>query len=806
MTSRITFLPNPDAVLQQGLRLHQQGQLDQAAEMYRQVLAKQPRHSQALYLLGTLALQGRQFERAEHLLGQAIQTNAKHLPSLINLAMALSRQDRDADALMRIEQALALDKNSSAAQSTRVGILVKLNRSKEALEAVDRLAEQGHQTPELCLNKGLALLHLGQYSAAESCFDAAVAMAPGYLSAHHHKILCYVAQEDFSTALILADGLIAIAPKYPEAHADRGLALLELRDYETAAVAFQRACSLSATEQRIAYLVTSLALSGQTQKAMACVARGFQINPESMALWSAQAQVHMARGDYASALEGFDKYLNAKGDVSQVLLLKATALMQLKRYEEAKAVFERCNQRDRDRNLAVLLHAKLMTGDWSGLDAYRERLADLVDSDDHDYNPFATLGLLNDGAAQRRVAYAYSVSHRLSGSTSSVPAPAPATRLRIGYFSADFHQHATSQLMVEMLECHDHARFELFGFSYGPVREDPMTERVAAAFDHFTYVKDWSDQDIAAKARQSQLDIAVDLKGFTQDGRPRIFRAGCAPIQVSFLGFPGTLAMDCIDYIIADDTIAPIDHEQHFSEKIVRMPHSYQCNDSRRPIDSRCFSRAELGLPDAGFVFCCFNNNYKIVPEVFERWMRVLLATPDSVLWLYEGNASCAMNLRAHALAAGVEPDRLVFAPPLPLAEHLARIQVADLFLDTLPCNAHTTASDALWAGVPLLTCLGQAFHGRVAASLLRALSLDELVTHDLDAYEAEAIALAREPERLQGLRQRLTECRETAPLFDGRRFARNIEQAYETMVQRQRSGLPPESFSVIEATSTATS
>ncbi|MFD1711213.1 tetratricopeptide repeat protein [Ottowia sp. GY511] len=804
MTPKITSLANPDAVLQQGLRLHQQGQLDQAAEMYRHVLAKQPRHSQALYLLGTLALQGRQFELAEQLLGQAIQANAKHLPSLINLAMALSQQDRDADALTRIEQALAVNENSSAAQSTRVGILVKLNRSGEAVEAVDRLAEHGHQTPELCLNKGLALLEMGQLSAAESCFDTAIAMAPGYLSAHHHKILCYVAQEDFSTALILADRLIATASKYAEAHADRGLALLGLRDYEAAVVALERACALAATDQRIAYLATSLALCGQTQKALACVARGLQINPGSVALWSAEAQVHMALGDYASAVQGFDKYLNAKGEVSKVLLLKAFALMQLKRYEEAKAVIERCNQRDRDRNLAVLLYAKLMTADWSGLDVYRERLANLVDSDDHDCNPFATLGLLNDGAAQRRVASTYSVSHRLSGST-WVPAPAPVTRLRIGYFSADFHQHATSQLMVEMLECHEHARFELFGFSYGPVREDPMTERVAAAFDHFTYVKDWSDQEIAAKARQCQLDIAVDLKGFTQDARPRILRAGCAPIQVSFLGFPGTLAMDCIDYIIADDTIAPTEHEQHFSEKIVRMPHSYQCNDSHRPIDTRRFSRAELGLPDTGFVFCCFNNNYKIVPEVFERWMRVLLATPDSVLWLYEGNASCATNLRAHAQAAGVEPDRLVFAPPLPLAEHLARIQAADLFLDTLPCNAHTTASDALWAGVPLLTCLGQAFHGRVAASLLRALSMDELVTHDLDAYEAEAIALAREPERLQGLRQRLTECRETAPLFDGRRFARNIEQAYETMVQRQRSGLPPESFSVIEATSTAT-
>ena len=799
MTRPISFVSNAATLLQQALQLHQQGQLVKAAQLYERVLASEPRNAQALYLLGTVALQNRQFDRATELLTRAATLNARHVPTLINLGMALSQQGRYDEALSQVDHALRLEPTSAAARGARVGILIKLERYQHALSAVEVLMQGGHHSPELWVNKGIALTAMGEHAEADESFNAAIKLAPRFALAHHYRILSLIERDDPAGALSLADDFVAMSPNDADAHADRGHALLELRRYEDAADAFERACALEVTEGRLAQMATSLALCGQTQKAIAAVEQGFRLFPDSPSLWSAAAQVHAAEGQYGLAVEEFDRYLEVKGDVSGVLVLKATALMQMKRYDEGKQALLRCDERDRNRHLALSMHAKLMAADWSELDQQFEQLTWQVESDDHEYNPFATLGLLGSARLQQRVASAYMARHQLIGRSTDLMVPEPARKLRVGYFSADFHQHATSQLMVEVLESHDRDRFEWVGFSYGGVEHDVMADRVAAAFDDFKYVKAWSDQDIVAEARRCQLDIAVDLKGFTQDSRLRPLHAGCAPIQVSYLGYPGTLGADFIDYIIADETIVPPEHEPYFSEKIVRMPHSYQCNDSDREISPRSPARAELGLPEDAFVFCCFNNNYKILPDIFARWMRVLQATPDSVLWLYEGNDACATNLRSHAEAAGVSDSRLVFAPPVPLAEHLARLKAADLFLDTLPCNAHTTASDALWAGLPLLTCLGDVFQGRVAASLLRALSMDELVTHDLDEYEAEAIALAREPLRLAGIRQKLAANRLSSSLFDGRRFARNLEKAFEAMVRRHRAGLPPESFTVEE-------
>ena len=364
-------------------------------------------------------------------------------------------------------------------------------------------------------------------------------------------------------------------------------------------------------------------------------------------------------------------------------------------------------------------------------------------------------------------------------------------KIRLGYYSADFHNHATAYLMAELFERHDKNQFELFAFSFGPAQNDAMRKRLSAAFDQFIDVRNPSDKAIAQLSRQLEIDIAVDLKGYTQNARSGIFAYRAAPIQASYLGYPGTMGTHTIDYLIADKTLIPQASQPYYAEKIVYLPHSYQVNDRQRAIAAITPTRASLGLPDKGFVFCCFNNNFKILPATFDIWMRILKQIENSVLWLFEDNPSAARNLRHEAQTRGVAADRLIFAPRMPLPEHLARHRAADLFLDTLPYNAHTTASDALWAGLPVLTCMGEAFASRVAASLLNAIDLPELITTTAQAYEALAVSLAMNPARLQHIKYKLAHNQLTTPLFNTAIFTRHLENAYTQMIERYHADVP---------------
>ena len=366
-------------------------------------------------------------------------------------------------------------------------------------------------------------------------------------------------------------------------------------------------------------------------------------------------------------------------------------------------------------------------------------------------------------------------------------------RIRVAYVSADFHQHATSYLMAGMFECHDKSRFEITAISIGPEDSSEMRRRLRRSFEHFIDAKALSDAEIASRISEAEIDILIDLKGFTQDARTNVFAQRPAPIQVNYLGYPGTMGASYIDYIIADQTVIPDECRKFYSEKVAVLPNTYQVNDRKRVISDKAFTRSDVGLPSQGFVFCCFNSKYKITPRIFDRWMRILKQVEGSVLWLLEDNTSAASNLKKEAVARGVSSERLVFAKRMPLPEHLARHKLADLFLDTLPYNAHTTASDALWAGLPVLTCIGETFAGRVAASLLNAIHLPELITTTPEAYEQTAVDLATHPEKLAAIRHKLAENRLTTPLFDTKRFTKHIEVAYTMMYERHQAGLAPD-------------
>ncbi len=370
-------------------------------------------------------------------------------------------------------------------------------------------------------------------------------------------------------------------------------------------------------------------------------------------------------------------------------------------------------------------------------------------------------------------------------------------RIRVGYFSADFHDHATLYLMSGLARCHDRARFEISAYSYGATRSGEMRERLAADVDRFVDVREMPDRKVAALAREHGLDIAIDLKGYTQHARSGMFALRPAPVQINYLGYPGTMGADFMDYILADPVVIPAAERPFYSEKVIYLPHSYQPNDDARRIAETRTTRADFGLPERGFVFCCFNNNYKIRRREFDIWMRLLARVEGSVLWLLRSNEWAERNLRREAEARGIAGDRLVFAAPLPHDEHLARQRHADLFVDTFHYNAHTTASDALWGGLPVVTLAGRQFAARVAASLLTAVGLPELIAGTEDAYEALILDLATDAGRLAALREKLARNRLEQPLFDTERYTRDFEKALEIAWERYRAGLDPDDIRV---------
>jgi len=436
--------------------------------------------------------------------------------------------------------------------------------------------------------------------------------------------------------------------------------------------------------------------------------------------------------------------------------------------------------------------------DWTDLSAEREHLISSVKEGKANASPFSLIAISKSSDDQLRCAKLW-VSKECPASARPIwdGEVYQHDKIRIGYVSGDFSQHPVSYLIAGVFECHDKARFETTAISIGPDDKSELRNRLKNAFDHFLDVNSLSDDEIAYQIRQNEIDVLVDLTGFTQHARSCIFARRPAPIQINYLGFPATMGASYIDYVIADKTVLPESHQQHFSEKIVYLPHSYQANDSKRAISEKKFSREEMGLKDASFVFCCFNNSFKILPETFDCWVRILKQVEGSVLWLLEGNATAAENLKEEARRRGLNAQRLVFAPRISSPDHLARHRCADLFLDALPYNAHTTASDALWAGLPVLTQIGETFAGRVAASLLNAVGLPELVTSTAQEYEELAVDLATNRGKMAALKSKLAHNRSTMPLFDTQLFTRHLERSYEAMYERHKRGLPPAHISV---------
>jgi protein O-GlcNAc transferase len=639
------------------------------------------------------------------------------------------------DALVDYERAIALDAQHAHAYCNRGAVLQQLGRHEEALASYERATALNEKDFLAFYNRGSLLKDMSRFDAALASYDQSIALRPDYAEAYINRGNILQELKRHEAAVASYDQAIEIKPVYAEAFQNRGFSLVQLRQFEAALSSYDRAIELN-------------------------------------------------RG-YEEAYQG-----------------RLYALVSLGRFEAAIACYNQILARDPDQRYlsGMLLHAKMQICDWSDLAPQLARIEQALADGKAASPPFPLLAGVDSPEIHRHAAELWVRDQcPADGALGPIAKRTRRAKIRIGYFSADFRNHAVSLSTAELFERHDRTRFEIIAFAFGPRAHDPVRARLERVFDRFIDASNHSDLEVATLSREIAIDVAVDLGGFTEFCRTKVFALRAAPVQINYLGYPGTMGAPYMDYLIADRTVVPQEERRHISEKIVFMPNSYLPHDSSAEIADRPIVRQQLGLPPTGFVYCCFNKKYKITPRVFSCWMRILQRTQTSVLWLSQDNEAAADGLRREAAQCGIDPARLIFAARVEsLADHLARQGAADLFLDTMPYNAHATATDALWAGLPVLTLAGRSFASRVSASLLMSIELPELIAHTIEQYEETAVRLAQDTQLLNDCKNKLARNRLQTPLFDASRFVENLQNAYVAAHERYIDGLPPEDIYVI--------
>jgi predicted O-linked N-acetylglucosamine transferase (SPINDLY family) len=716
-------------LIQQGWLFHQQGQFQEAEKIYLQVLRLQPKNFDANQLLGTLSAQTKQFDKALKYLSKALQIKPDFVEGYNNKANVLKELRRLDEAIMSYKKAIQLNPQFAVA----------------------------------FFNLGNAYRELKKNDLAISHFQKAIAIQPNYVDALNNLGLLFVELRRFEDGIAQYARALQIKPDFVECLNNYGRALIFLEQYNHAIKIFEQAIEMKGNY-------------GEAYNNMGVAFEFLQKFPEALAC-------------YEKAIEYLPEY-------GVAYVNQAKSLLELKFLDEALQAYEKASLYNPEINYLFghLQAIKMQMCLWDGLDENTQIICRGVMNHEKINLPFPMLRLTDDLALQKKCAEINAKDlYPENSKLGPISQRSRKEKIRIGYYSADFHQHATAILMAEFFELHDKNKFEIIAFSFGPKIEDDMRVRLRKSFDQFIEVNDLTNEDVAKLSRELQIDIAVDLKGYTKNLRTGIFAYRAAPIQVNYLGYPGTMGSSYIDYIIADQTLIPPEHYAGYSEKIMALPNSYQPNDRQRKISEELVTKKDCGLPDDGFIFCCFNNNYKITPKRFNSWMYLLKQVPGSVLWVFEDNAFASANLIKEAEAKGISADRIIFAKFTNPSKHLARIRLADLFLDTSFYNAHTTASDALWVGLPILTCCGNSFASRVAASLLNAIEVPELITHSEEEYTQVALELATNPKKLLEIRNKIIQNKLSTPLFNTHLFTQHMEQGYVEMMNRYDQGLAPD-------------
>ena len=726
-------------------------------------------NQQIAYLLNQSIqlIQTTRLNEAERLLKQVIKIQPKNSDALCFLSVVAAYRFEYKEALKWIEKSIESAPNNAIAHSNKGNILKELGRYSEAIISYDKAISLEPSFVEPYSNKGNTLQELGRYSESLSFYDKAISLDPNFVESYCNKGNALSEIGFYEEARSYFDQAISINPNYVQAWCNKGLLLLKIKAFSDAFSCFDRANSIDPNRAE-SWALTGIFFNetGLFREALRCFEKSIELNPQYGVAWGGKAYALAEQKEYELAIEFYEKALSLNSRL--------------------------------EFTLGFMMSAKLAIADW---DNFEERVRVLIARAAESKRvivPFTALSISDLPSLHLRIAKTYVTDKYPAKNTLPLAQSKEHKKIKLAYFSADFHgQHPVGLLTSELFELHDRSRFELYAFSLKKTPDgDLLHERIKKGFDHFIEVGDKSVLEIAKLSRELEIDIAVDLGGHTKDSGTEIMSYRAAPIQVNYLGYPGTVGAEFIDYIIADKILIPPSSQQYFVEKIAYLPNSYMVDDSKRvPID-KLLIKSDYGLPDGKFIYCCFNNGFKFNKKMVESWARILLQVPESIFWISENNSAFKKNITEEFSRLGVVSTRLVFAKRVDsIAEHLARYSLADLFLDTHPYNAHTTGLDALKSGTPVITSLGEAFAGRVGASLLNAIGLPELVMDSRESYERVAIELGRNPEKLRSLKHRLMLNKDTMPLFDTRLYVMNIEQLFKEMYRRHLEGQPVENI-----------
>jgi len=643
----------------------------------------------------------------------------------------------------------------------------------------------------------IILINFKNYKKARDLLEQAVLIKPNFADAYNNIGICLEKLNDLDGAIKNYNLAINNRPNFAEAHNNIGVVFQKLRNFDQAILQYKKAITY-----KNLYLDAYVNLANlfketkQFEEAIKNYDLAINLNPKLAEVYNNKGNALKEIRKFEEAIKNYDLAINLNPNFAEAYFNTATALQDIKNFEKAVLYFEKALLLDKEIPFCkgYLLHAKMLCCNWSGLNELYKEIYNDVEKNRYSATPFGYQAICDDESNLQKCAQLYS-SKRFPEIKNNLFSKKVSKnkKIKIGYLCGEFREQATSILMTEVWEKHNKEDFEIIAFDSGWDDKSLRRNRIINAFDKFIEISKVSDLEAAKIIYKEQIDILINLNGFFGSGRPVVFSYRPAGIQINYLGFPGTIGSKYIDYILCDQTVVPPESKKFYNEKIIYLPDSYQANDTKRNISDKKFLREELSLPKESFVFCCFNNNYKITPNMFDVWARLLKKIDNSVLWLIDGNSEATENLKKEAKIRNIDVSRLIFAKRMKLEDHLARHKNADLFLDTLPYNAHTTASDSLWAGLPVLTCLGKAFPGRVAASLLKSLDLPELITYSENEYISKAEELALNPEKLTLIKNKLDTNKFSQPLFNTELFCRNLESAFKIIFEKYSLGLETE-------------
>ncbi|WP_416686304.1 tetratricopeptide repeat protein [Candidatus Pseudothioglobus sp. Uisw_041] len=786
-----------DAHIKSIFTLYSNGQIKKALDIIKALINDYPNEPLLFNISGICYKANNQLDAAVDSFEKAIAIKPDDIKAYFNLGIIHMEMGKLGNAIRFYEKVLVLNPNYTDAHYNLGVIFKELGNLDDAVKSYKKVLDIKPNHVAAYNNLGVSLKELGHQEEAVKSYKKAIAIKPDFADAHNNLGVSLKELGHLEEAVISYKKAITIKPDFADACNNLGNVLKDLSQLDTAVIAYKNAITIKPDFADAANnLGIVLHELGQLNDAVKSFEMAIVIKPDFADAANNLGIVQHELGQLNDAVKSFEMAIVIKSDFVEAYRNHGKVLMEINRTDEAMVSYESAFSLNPDLDflLGDYLHIKRKLGIWDDWATHLNELTIKVNNGLQATSPFPLLGLIDNPEMQKKSAEIFSDKfYPQSYDLPKIEVYPRHKKIRIAYFSGDFHNHPGMHLMAELFECHNKIFFELIAFSFGPDTHDKWRQRVSVCFDQFIDVKLKSDREISLLARKMEIDIAVNRGGYTQGGRPNIFAEGCAPIQVNYLGYPGTTGAEYMDYIIADRALIPEDKQQYYSEKIVYMPNSYQVNMSNREVSKNSLIRDELGLPVKGFVFCCFNNAYKITPSTFSGWMRILSAVEDSVLWLFESNTTSNKNLKNEAIKLGINEDRIIFAKRMPVEDHLNRIKEADLFLDTLPYNAHTTASDALRMGLPVLTCEGNSFASRVAASLLRAVNLPELITTTQKQYESLAIQLATNPEKLKMIKDKLIYNIPTAVLYDTPLYTRQLESAYLEMYERYQNGLNPD-------------